>query len=296
MSTTILTTGGQIPGSLRRERRCAKNACFVKAKATAWVIRKTSRKAEKVEMSREPLKRSDCKRVTCGARGWKSHGLVKAGEFSLSGREAATLLVCLGIPALRKAGDVGTGRRPSTAVIPRPKPFRRVSLQGECRFKRRESAELGSLWRRRRAIQKAMKGASAATARGDHSYGDEHRKLLRESFVNPPIVVAPSAAVEVPQPEVVERMRDVREAKRAAAKEKLEALKRRLVIADATETEVSEVSPEEWKRRELAERKVAHGLYPVGGSRKEEVVQAPRGNPLKRAESPSAEDFYTFFS
>jgi len=137
MSTTMQTTGGQIPGPSRRERRCARIANFVKAQATAWVIRKTGHQAEKVEVSRGPLKRSDCKRVTLSAHGWKSRGSVEAGEISLSGREAATLLVCFGIPTICKVGGVGKGRRPSTAVIPRPKLSKRVLPQGESRRERR---------------------------------------------------------------------------------------------------------------------------------------------------------------
>jgi len=142
MSVTISTTGGQIPGTSRRERRCAKNALFVKARATAWVIKKIGRAAEKMEMRREPFKRTDCKRIWSGAHGWKSHALATPGEFTLSGREAATLLVCFGIPAICKVGGVGKGRRPSTAVIPRPKLSKRVSPQGECRSQRRAKAKV----------------------------------------------------------------------------------------------------------------------------------------------------------
>jgi len=137
MSATMLTTGGQIPGTSRRERRRAKNALFVKARATAWVIKKTGRAAEKVEVRSGPLKRTDCKRIWSGAHGWKSHALGTPGEFSLSGREAATLLVCFGIPTICKVGGVGKGRRPSTAVIPRPKLSKRVLPQGEFRRERR---------------------------------------------------------------------------------------------------------------------------------------------------------------
>jgi len=124
MSNTIWTTGGQIPGPSRRERRCAKDTRFRKARATAWVIRKTGRVAEKMEVSR------------------MAEVSLTTGEVWLSGREATTLLVCFGIPAICSAGDIGTGSRPSTVVIPRPKPFRRVSLQGECRKQRRLSAGL----------------------------------------------------------------------------------------------------------------------------------------------------------
>jgi len=171
MSTTILTTGGQIPGTSRRERRCVKNASFVKARATAWVIRKTRRATEKMELRAGPLKRSDCKRVTLSARGWKSRELACPGdELSLSGREAATLLVCLGISAICKADDKGKGSRPSTMVTPRPKSFRRVSPQGECHEQRRLLARIAreeerwkvqaqvraeALERRRRAAEEA---------------------------------------------------------------------------------------------------------------------------------------------
>jgi len=183
MSITILTTGGQIPGTPRRERRCAKNALFVKARATAWVINKTRAAAEKVERSAGPLKRTDCKRVSFGAHGWKSRGLGCTGDvFSLSGREAATLLVCFGLPAVCIAGDMGTGCRPNTMMSPRPKLSKRVSPQGECRRKRLALAAPRKLLRRReQEEERELREYLAASVRVSRRKAEAERREKEEA-------------------------------------------------------------------------------------------------------------------
>jgi len=147
------------------------------------VIRKTGHATEKMEVRAEPLKRSNCNRVTSSAHGWKSRGLACPGdEFSMSGREAATLLACLGIPAVCKAGDTRKGSRPSIVVIPRPKPFRWVSPQGECRSQRRAKAELHQAWEAR--IREAL-----GRMRGEDMEADKKRRAVPLGVVRRPVRV-----------------------------------------------------------------------------------------------------------
>jgi len=274
MCTTISTTGGQIPGPSRRERRCAKNDGFVKTKATAWVISKTSHKAEKKEESREPLKRSDCKRVIFGAYGWKSHRLVKAGEgelFSLSGREAATLLVCFGIPAFCTAGDGGKGRRPSTSVIPGPKPSRRVLPQGECWWRRRLSARLRGREKRRSAA-KELEGRREAESLG----GRESGVWEPRAFLGRPMLPNETTA------DVLTRIALEEKERKAKVKESEEEKLERLFSRSLGKA-----------RRKSVEN--VHEAWPVDWAGRRQVVNALGDTPSKRVESPTAKDFLSRF-